>query len=70
MILIAFLRLCTEQSDYYMVMIWWDSEADFRAWTESEEFRQAHRDRPPKELFAGPNVFELHEVIQQVDVRR
>jgi hypothetical protein len=20
--------------------------------------------RPPKEMFAGPNVFELHEIIQ------
>ena len=58
------------QGEHYMVMTWWDSEADFRAWTESEEFRQAHRDRPPRELFAGPNVFELHEVIQQVDMRR
>jgi heme oxygenase (mycobilin-producing) len=56
------------QGDCYMVMTWWDSEADFRAWTESAEFREAHRNRPPKELFAGPNVFEMHEVIQRVDV--
>ena len=55
------------QGDHYMVMTWWESEADFRAWTESEEFREAHRRRPPKELFAGPNVFEMHEVIQRVD---
>jgi heme-degrading monooxygenase HmoA len=53
-----------------MVMTWWDSEADFRAWTESEEFREAHRNRPPKQLFAGPNVFEMHEVIQQVEIRK
>ncbi len=56
------------QGDAYLVMTWWDSEASFRAWTESEEFREAHRNRPPRELFAGPNVFEMHEVIQQVDV--
>jgi len=56
------------QGDAYLVMTWWDSEATFRAWTDSDEFREAHRNRPPKELFAGPNVFETHEVIQQIDV--
>lgn len=55
------------RSEYYMVMTWWDSEADFQAWTESEAFREAHRRRPPQELFAGPNVFELHQVIQRVE---
>jgi heme-degrading monooxygenase HmoA len=58
------------QGGYYMVMTWWDSEADFKAWTESPEFREAHRNRPPAELFAGPNVFEMHEVIQRVDLPR
>jgi heme-degrading monooxygenase HmoA len=42
----------------------WKSEADFVRWTESEDFRHAHANRPPKEMFAGPNVFEMHEVIQ------
>jgi heme-degrading monooxygenase HmoA len=53
----------------YLVMTWWDSEAHFKAWTESAEFREAHRNRPPAELFAGPSVFEMHEVIQRVDGR-
>jgi len=34
------------------------------AWTESEDFSRAHASRPPKEMFAGPSVFEMHEVIQ------
>lgn len=58
------------QGDAYLVMTWWESENDFRAWTESAEFQEAHRQRPPKELFAGPNVFEMHEVIQRVDPAR
>lgn len=58
------------QADAYLVMTWWDSAADFEAWTKSDEFREAHRNRPPKELFAGPNVFEMHELIQRVDVAR
>lgn len=55
------------KSDYYMVVTWWESEAAFLAWTESPQFREAHRNRPPREMLAGPNVFEMHEVIQHVE---
>ncbi|MFQ5827908.1 MAG: antibiotic biosynthesis monooxygenase family protein [Candidatus Methylomirabilia bacterium] len=55
------------ESEAYMVMTWWESEAHFKAWTESREFREAHANRPPKEMFRGPNVFELHEVFQHVE---
>jgi heme oxygenase (mycobilin-producing) len=51
-------------SDYYVVLTYWENEDAFIAWTESEDFRTAHASRPPKEMFAGPNVFEMHEVIQ------
>ena len=54
-------------SDYYVVLTYWESEEAFRKWRESEDFRQAHANRPPKEMFAGPNVFEMHEVIQVAD---
>ena len=52
------------KSDYYIVLTHWTNEASFRAWTDSAEFKEAHRNRPPSEIFAGPNVFEMHEVIQ------
>jgi heme oxygenase (mycobilin-producing) len=52
------------KSDYYVVLTHWKDEASFRAWTESSEFKEAHSNRPPAEIFAGPNVFEMHEVIQ------
>ena len=51
-------------SDYHVVLTYWERKEDFVAWTESDDFRKAHSDRPPKEMFAGPNVFELHEIIQ------
>ena len=51
-------------SDYYVVLTYWESEQDFVRWTQSEDFQTAHMHRPPKEMFAGPNVFELHEIIQ------
>jgi heme-degrading monooxygenase HmoA len=51
-------------SEYYVVLTYWESAEAFRAWTESQDFRRAHADRPPREMFAGPNLFEMHEVIQ------
>lgn len=47
----------------YVVMTHWADEASFRAWAESPSFREAHRNRPASDLFAQPNVFEMHEVL-------
>lgn len=54
-------------SNHYVVLTYWEREEDFVAWTESEDFRTAHASRPPQEMFAGPNVFEMHEVIQRTE---
>ena len=54
-------------SEYYVVLTYWETERDFVRWTESDDFRRAHADRPPKEMFVGPNVFEMHEVIQAAE---
>ena len=51
-------------SDYHVVLTYWQRKEDFVAWTQSEDFRTAHSDKPPEDMFAGPNVFELHEIIQ------
>ena len=55
------------KSDYYSVVTHWQDEASFHAWTESAEFKEAHRNRPRAEIFAGPNVFEMHEIIQHAE---
>lgn len=52
-----------EQSGFYEVKTWWRSLQDFEAWTKSPSFAEAHKDRPPREMFAGPNVLEIHEVL-------
>lgn len=52
------------KSDYYIVLTYWENGQAFLDWTESAAFREAHANRPPKEMFTGPNVFEMHEVIQ------
>ena len=54
---------------HHVVLTYWDSVEEFGAWTESDDFRKAHSDRPPPEMFAGDNVFELHEVIQSAGPR-
>jgi heme-degrading monooxygenase HmoA len=52
---------------YYEVKTWWRTFDDFVAWTKSREFAEAHRNRAPKEMFAGPNVLEIHEVFLSTD---
>ena len=54
---------------YHVVLTYWDRVEDFVAWTESDDFRKAHSDRPPPEMFAGDNVFELHEIVQSAGPR-
>ncbi len=54
-------------SAQYEVKTWWRSFDDFVAWTKSPSFREAHADRPPKEMFSGKNVLDIHEVFLSSD---
>ncbi len=56
-----------EEQGYYLVQTYWETEEAFWDWTNSESFRAAHSNRPPVEMFAGPNVLEIHEVIQTTE---
>jgi heme-degrading monooxygenase HmoA len=53
------------KGDYYIVKTYWRSREDFARWTHSESFRHAHANRLPAEMFTGPNVLEIREVVQQ-----
>jgi heme-degrading monooxygenase HmoA len=53
---------------YYEVKTWWRTLDDFIAWTKSPAFAEAHSSRPPKEMFAGPNVLEVHEILSSTDL--
>jgi heme-degrading monooxygenase HmoA len=55
------------EQGYYLVQTYWESEQAFWDWTNSESFRIAHGNRPPAEMFAGPSVLEIHEVIQTTE---
>jgi len=58
-----------DEQGYYLVQTYWESEKAFWDWTNSESFRTAHSNRPPAEMFAGPNVLEIHEVILSTEKR-
>jgi heme-degrading monooxygenase HmoA len=53
---------------HYEVKTWWRSFENFVAWTKSAAFAEAHKNRAPKEMFAGPNVLEVHEVMISTDL--
>lgn len=57
-----------EKQGYYEVKTWWRSMEDFERWVHSDAFREAHANRPPKEMFAGPSVLEVHEVFLSTDL--
>lgn len=58
------LRPATEGAPY-VVMTTWESESSFRAWTESDDFKQGHARSGtlPKETFLGRPVLETFEII-------
>lgn len=47
----------------YVVLTVWESEAAFRGWIGSEDFKRAHANPLPKEAFSGEGAIEQHEVI-------
>jgi len=48
----------------YQIQTWWESEEAFWAWTQSESFRAAHKNRPDPDMYAGPASMEIHELVQ------
>ena len=53
-----------EEATLYSSHTVWESEAAFRAWTESDAFRKAHAQaRAPQGTYLGHPVFEGFEVI-------
>lgn len=59
----------TTEQGYHLVQTYWQSEEAFWDWTRSEAFRVAHSNRPPAEMFAGPNVLEIHEIVLSTEAR-
>jgi heme-degrading monooxygenase HmoA len=47
----------------YLVTTYWHDEASFRAWTESDAFKQGHGFGGSREMFAGRPTLESFDVI-------
>ena len=54
------------EGDPYVVFTTWESRADFLNWVRSDAFVKGHAQSGtlPREAFTGPNVLEMHEVVQ------
>lgn len=54
------------EGDPYVVMTFWESDDDFKAWTESAAFKEGHARSGtlPKEAFLGHPKLEMFDVIQ------
>jgi heme oxygenase (mycobilin-producing) len=59
----------TKEGDPYVVMTFWKSQEHFKAWTESDAFKEGHArsGKLPPEAFSGHPKLELFQVIQSTN---
>jgi len=50
-----------EDANVYVSQTYWETRADFEAWTESEAFEDAHSEHPPREWFESHPTLETYE---------
>jgi heme-degrading monooxygenase HmoA len=57
----------SKDGDPYVVLTFWETQEQFRAWTQSENFREQHKKNRMlgDDAFAGPVNLEIHEVVQE-----
>ena len=57
----------SKPEDPYVVLTFWEEESHFRAWTQSDDFKEQHRGsrETAKDVFSGPVKLEIHEVVQE-----
>ncbi|MFB6113790.1 MAG: antibiotic biosynthesis monooxygenase [Halodesulfurarchaeum sp.] len=60
------LEPASEDTEPFVALTYWESEEDFAAWTESDEFAAAHSGETPEDMFEGPPTLEVHEVAVEV----
>jgi heme-degrading monooxygenase HmoA len=50
------------KGDYFIVLTFWESEGQFRAWTRSDAFKEAQSRLAPEGMFNGQSELEIHAV--------
>lgn len=56
-----------DDANVYVAQTYWESRADFEAWTESEAFEDAHASNPPREMFESHPTLETYETAVTVE---
>jgi len=51
-----------DDTETFVAQTYWESVEDFEAWTESQDFADAHADQPPHGMFLEHPNLEVHEV--------
>ncbi|MDX8363860.1 antibiotic biosynthesis monooxygenase family protein [Cytobacillus sp. Hm23] len=60
---VEFQFLSSSEEEKQVVYTKWESKEDFKAWTESEAFRQAHAERRTRGTTATGSKIEIYEVV-------
>ncbi len=53
------------KNNTFIIATYWQSKEAFMKYTQSEAFRKAHENLPPREWFAGQPTVEVYEVIKE-----
>ncbi|MDG6999990.1 MAG: antibiotic biosynthesis monooxygenase [Nitrososphaerota archaeon] len=51
------------KGDAYIVQTYWESQETFQSWVKSEDFKKAHSNSAPDDMFAGESFLEIHEIV-------
>ncbi len=54
-----------QDNNTFIIETYWEDLESFKSYTESEAFRKAHENPPPREWFAGHPTVEVYEVIKE-----
>ncbi len=52
-------------NNVFIIETYWEDLDSFKAYTESEAFKEAHKNPPPREWFAGQPTVDVFEVIKE-----
>ena len=57
-----------ENNQFVLETIWQDTQS-FQSYTKSNAYKEAHKDGPPREWFAGRPSVELFEIAKEIEAQ-
>jgi len=55
-----------KENNMFIIETYWENMESLKKYTESEAFRKAHENPPPREWFTGHPVIEVYSVIKNM----